>query len=165
MKQRVNLETLQMRQAKMCKKPTRSESRFMDRLKEHGISFGFQVIISPYIVDFLILKRNLIIEIDGSSHEKRKAYDNCRTLCLEQHGFSVIRVKNCDVLTWPLQIINTYPMAPNRPISDFVGQFYEHGVTPITIRTKPFRRRKNKKKKRGGYSTLLADLHRKWMSI
>lgn len=155
----VNLDTLRMRQAKMCKKPTRSESRFMDRLKEHGISFGFQVIISPYIVDFLIRERMLIIEVDGSSHEKRKEYDERRTQCLAQHGYSVVRIPNRQVMTWPLEIIRKYPMVPQSSIKSYVGEFYQHGVSPVTIRIKSRRR------KRKGYSRLLAELHRKWMTI
>ena len=47
-----------------------------------------------YIVDFFIPEIRLIIEIDGSSHDNRKAYDAIRTKFLESIGNKVVRFLN-----------------------------------------------------------------------
>lgn len=62
----------------------------------HGFKFRRQVPIGPYIVDFLCVEKNLIVEIDGDCHyepgaqeqdEKREAY-------LQAQGFDVLRFGN-----------------------------------------------------------------------
>ena len=62
--------------------------------------FRRQEPIGQYIVDFVSLNRQLIIEIDGGQHnlplEIEK--DEIRTRCLEEKGFRVIRFWNNDVL-------------------------------------------------------------------
>jgi len=40
----------------------------------------------------------LVVELDGSHHEERIAWDEARTKVLERCGFRVIRFRNGDVL-------------------------------------------------------------------
>ncbi len=63
-----------------------------------GFKFRRQVTIGPYIVDFLCHKARLIIEIDGSGHRERAAYDMQRTRYLERCGFYVLRYWNNEVM-------------------------------------------------------------------
>ena len=51
-----------------------------------------------YTVDFLFFERKLIIEIDGKQHGWEREYDMARTVELESHGFTVMRVRNDEVL-------------------------------------------------------------------
>lgn len=53
-----------------------------------------------YIVDFMILSLNLIIEVDGGYHseKKQKEKDIKREDALAQEGYITIRVNNADIL-------------------------------------------------------------------
>ncbi len=63
-----------------------------------GLKFRRQHVIGNYVVDFYCAKANLIIELDGRSHEGRKNYDNKRTEYLNSKGNRVVRYSNDDVL-------------------------------------------------------------------
>ena len=54
--------------------------------------FRRQVNIGPYIADFLCWRHNLIIEIDGLIHEKRKEHDVHRDKYLRDHGFFIMEI-------------------------------------------------------------------------
>lgn len=81
---------------KMRMRPTKSEALFRKKLSRYKLWFKFQYVISPYIVDFL-LEFDTIVEIDGSSHIGREAYDKAREMFLIKQGYSVIRMKNENV--------------------------------------------------------------------
>ena len=75
----------------------------------YGLKFRRQVPIGPYIVDFLCVKKMLIIEIDGTSHfdpgaqkrdEKREAY-------LRSRGFDVLRFSNTAAAESPGWVAHT----------------------------------------------------------
>ena len=89
------LELLHKRALEMREVPTPAEKEFASLLKQHGINFYSQMVIAPYIADFVIGK--LIIEIDGSVHSKQREYDAKRTKFLKQAGYRVWRVQNKDV--------------------------------------------------------------------
>jgi adenine-specific DNA-methyltransferase len=55
--------------------------------------------IGSYIVDFVCLEKELIIEVDGDQHDERKEYDEKRTRWLESQGFTVLRFSDHEVLT------------------------------------------------------------------
>jgi very-short-patch-repair endonuclease len=63
-----------------------------------GYKFRRQVVIEPYIVDFVCLEASLIIEADGGQHSERLAYDVGRTVWLESMGYRVIRFWNHEIL-------------------------------------------------------------------
>lgn len=81
------------------KKATKSELTLISRLRLVKLRVRQQVIIPPFIVDILIPRKMLIIEVDGSVHDdpKRQEYDASRTQYLTNLGFNLIRVKNADV--------------------------------------------------------------------
>ena len=53
--------------------------------------------LQPYIVDFICLKAQLVIEIDGFSYEMRCAQDRQRDRYLAELGYDVMRFANADV--------------------------------------------------------------------
>jgi ATP-dependent DNA helicase RecG len=65
-----------------------------------GVKFHRQYIIKEYIVDFVCLECNLIIEVDGAYHlEPQQAEDDeVRQSNLENIGFTVLRFTNDQVL-------------------------------------------------------------------
>ena len=64
-----------------------------------GLHFRRQHIIGCYIADFICVKRNLIIEIDGGYHsqEEQKIKDYLRTEDLEKMGLEVMRFSNDEI--------------------------------------------------------------------
>ncbi len=89
---------------KMRNEPTDSERLLWNVLsgkKLEGHKIRRQHIIGNYIADFVYLKSNLIIEIDGLIHQlpENKVSDEERTQWLEKEGFRVIRITNNEVLS------------------------------------------------------------------
>jgi 5-methyltetrahydrofolate--homocysteine methyltransferase len=63
-----------------------------------GFYFRRQHAVGAYIVDFICLVENLVIEVDGGSHLEQIEYDAERTRWLEEEkGYCVIRFTNDDV--------------------------------------------------------------------
>ena len=65
--------------------------------KLNGVSFRRQHAIGNYIVDFVSIKKKLIIELDGSQHLEQTEYDTERTRYLESQGYRVVRFWNNQV--------------------------------------------------------------------
>jgi len=65
--------------------------------KLNGVSFRRQHAIGNYIVDFVSIKKKLIIELDGSQHLEQTEYDEERTRYLESQGYKIIRFWNNQV--------------------------------------------------------------------
>jgi len=65
--------------------------------KLNGVSFRRQHAIGNYIVDFVSIKKKLIIELDGSQHLEQTEYDEERTRYLESQGYRVVRFWNDQV--------------------------------------------------------------------
>lgn len=63
-----------------------------------GVKFTRQVVIGPYIADFVCRSRKLIIELDGATHDDASR-DDQRTAFLEAQGYRVIRFWNNEVMT------------------------------------------------------------------
>jgi very-short-patch-repair endonuclease len=79
-------------------KPEKLLWTMLSRRQLGGLKFRRQHPIEPYIVDFYCASANLVIELDGESHEGREEYDASRELHLRELGLSIIRVTNDDVL-------------------------------------------------------------------
>jgi len=82
--------------------PTDAERRLWQCLRRHqfgGHKFRRQRPIGPYIVDFVCLEQQLIIELDGGQHLDHQAYDSVRDRYLRDQGFQVLRFWNSDILT------------------------------------------------------------------
>jgi very-short-patch-repair endonuclease len=88
--------------------PTLAERRFwgMVRMDRLGVRFRRQHRIGDYIVDFVCFDWRLIVELDGGQHAGQTAYDERRTVWLEQQGFQVMRFWNADVLRQPDGVID-----------------------------------------------------------
>ncbi len=94
--------TLKRFQKTLRTNQTDAESRLWYHLRDrrfYGWKFRRQHMLQNYIVDFVCLKKKLVIELDGGQHADQEAYDNQRTRILEMNGFKVIRFWNNDVLS------------------------------------------------------------------
>lgn len=60
--------------------------------------FHAQHVIFPYIVDFACLDNQLIIEVDGSTHDFSRDSDALRENELTKLGFKILRFTNGDVI-------------------------------------------------------------------
>jgi very-short-patch-repair endonuclease len=81
--------------------PTDAEKRLWSMLRDKRmpvVKFKRQMVIAPYIVDFVCLERRLIVEADGSQHVDSD-YDARRDAFLRKEGFDVLRFWNTDILT------------------------------------------------------------------
>ena len=87
---------------RMRKEPTDAEAALWELLRDKklGDKFRRQHLIDDFIVDFVCLSKNLVIEVDGGYHSDptQKEYDQQRTLYLNEKGFRVIRFTNEEVL-------------------------------------------------------------------
>jgi 5-methyltetrahydrofolate--homocysteine methyltransferase len=100
----LNYSLLLAHSKKMRSQPTEAESLLWDVLnnkKLDGYKFRRQHIIGNYIADFICLKTNLIVEVDGSIHQlpENKISDKERTDWLQKEGYRVIRFTNKEVLS------------------------------------------------------------------
>jgi len=92
--------------------------------KFHKIDFDRQRIIGNYIVDFYVKTLGLVIEIDGSSHDKKQEYDAKRQAYLECFGLKIFRCSDLDVKKNINSVLNY--------LEDFIIK--EYGVfTPILL--------------------------------
>ncbi len=67
------------------------------RRRQLGARFRRQCPIDRYVVDFVCLRRKLIVEVDGGQHAELRQ-DRIRDACLERLGYRVLRFWNNDVL-------------------------------------------------------------------
>ncbi|MEP6894076.1 MAG: endonuclease domain-containing protein [Chloroflexota bacterium] len=79
--------------------------------KLNGVSFRRQHAIDKYIVDFVSIKKKLIIELDGSQHLEQEEYDIERTRYLESQGYKVVRFWNNDVMNYINDVIRVIEAA------------------------------------------------------
>ena len=70
------------------------------RGKKLDTKFRRQHIIDEFIVDFVCLEKNLVVEVDGGYHNKiqQQEIDEIRTLILQDLGFKVMRFTNQQVI-------------------------------------------------------------------
>ncbi len=84
------------------KNSTEAERILWESLRGKNIGFKFrrQHIIDEFIVDFVNLEKNLVIEVDGGYHNKieQQEIDEIRTLILNDLGFKVVRFSNDKII-------------------------------------------------------------------
>jgi very-short-patch-repair endonuclease len=80
-------------------KPEETLWSILSRRQLGGLKFRRQHPIEPYIVDFYCASANLVIELDGDSHNGRLEYDEARDERLRSLGVRVIRILNHEVLS------------------------------------------------------------------
>ncbi len=83
------------------KEQTEAEAILWNELRNQklGTKFRRQHAINAYIVDFVAIDEQLVVEVDGGIHREAEqaAYDTRRTQLLEESGFGVIRFTNEEV--------------------------------------------------------------------
>jgi very-short-patch-repair endonuclease len=80
--------------------PTRGEEWLWRCLSgsKTGFAFRRQLVIGHHIVDFACTKVRLVVEVDGSAHERRERHDAARDRALAGLGWQVLRVAEHDVV-------------------------------------------------------------------
>ncbi len=117
---------------------TEAESALWEMLrrKNLGDKFRRQHIIDEFIVDFVCLTKNLIIEVDGAYHNDPDVAesDKLRTEILENSGYRVIRFTNEEVLVDTDNVLDKIKSALQLPPSGGGGAFAIVATTrPETI--------------------------------
>ena len=79
---------------------TKAEARLWLRMRSNGLGGPFrrQHPIGSYFADFYCAPVKLVVELDGSQHAERQAYDAARTAFLREQGIEVLRFWNSDVM-------------------------------------------------------------------
>ena len=88
------------RAKRMRHEPVQAEKLFWSEIRNRklgGFKFKRQVPLGPYIVDFVCLDENLVVELDGPLHNDRTQYDANRDALLRELGYRVLRFTNDDV--------------------------------------------------------------------
>ncbi len=114
-------EILKSNSSKNRKEPTMAELAMWELLrgKQLGEKFRRQHVIGDFIVDFVCLKKKIVIEIDGGYHftpEQQKA-DQLRTKILQDLGYHEIRFTNDEVLNTPESVITKLRTFIDKPSS------------------------------------------------
>lgn len=96
--------TLQIREAtnRLRHQLTPAEKILWERLRHkqiNGLKFRCQHPVGSFILDFYCPSLRLVIEVDGTSHNDRKEYDQFRTQKLGEYGYRVIRFRNEEILS------------------------------------------------------------------
>ncbi len=95
-------EDLKKKAEDMRNNPTEAECALWELLRGKNLDAKFrrQHIIGDYIVDFVCLDSQLVIEIDGGYHNtaEQQELDKQRTDFLQSKGFSVLRFTNEEVI-------------------------------------------------------------------
>ena len=76
-----------------------SEVLLWQELKQSklGVRFRRQTPIGNYIADFYCKEKNLVIEIDGWSHDNKYEHDKARDEYMQSLGIHVLRISDTDV--------------------------------------------------------------------
>jgi very-short-patch-repair endonuclease len=84
----------------MRKELTPAELALWCRLRgdQLGVRFRRQHLVGSYIADFFAHAAQLVVEVDGDSHDERREYDEKRTYWMSRRGLSVVRYTNEEVL-------------------------------------------------------------------
>ncbi|WP_244214244.1 leucine--tRNA ligase [Pedobacter jejuensis] len=87
--------------------PTEAENILWQFLRDNqtGVKFRRQHPVDKYIVDFISLKKGLVIEVDGKYHEGIIEEDKQRTKALALYNYEVIRFTNEEVIGNPESVI------------------------------------------------------------
>ncbi len=101
-----------------------SEVLFWNEVKNKqfkGFDFDRQKIIGNYIVDFFCTNCNVVIEIDGSSHDDKVEYDAKRDEFLQSLGLTVIHIEVDDVMknmNGVIEMLLNHPALKGTPPSE-----------------------------------------------
>lgn len=80
---------------------TDAEAKLWSRLRDGrliGAKFRRQVPIANFIADFCCRTPKLVVEVDGGQHTEHAVQDASRTRVIAEHGYTVLRVWDDEVL-------------------------------------------------------------------
>ncbi len=100
----ISKEDLADRAKSMRAAPTDAERaawRLLQARRLARLHFRRQVVIGPFILDFVCHRERLAIEIDGGQHATDGDYDARRSAWLAARGYRVLRFWNNEVLENP----------------------------------------------------------------
>ena len=123
----------------MRNKPTEAEAALWEilRSKKLGTKFRRQHVIGDFIVDFICLSKQLVIEVDGAYHNEpqQKEADDMREQILKDLGYEVLRFTNEEVLGNTEEVLNRIKQAISSPSGGVEGAPYAVVATtrPETI--------------------------------
>lgn len=95
--------------------PTKAEVMLWQHLRRRQINqwkFRRQYPLFSYIVDFYCHEHKLIIEVDGPIHEHQLVRDTARDEFMQQHGYTILRFSNDDVLQHCNAVVNKIKTLP-----------------------------------------------------
>ena len=106
----INYQMLEEKAKEMRKNPTDGEKAFwalVSGKNELDVKFRRQCVIDNYIVDYVCFEKQLVVEIDGGYHNTQEQVieDNQRSQVLKDYGFTILILKNEEVIADPEQVI------------------------------------------------------------
>ena len=125
-----------------------SEVLFWNQVKNNqfkNLDFDRQKIIGNYIVDFYCANCNVVIEIDGCSHDDKQEYDAARDEYLKGLGLEIIHIADIDIkknLNTVMAMLFDHPVFQTTPALPEEGKGEEYspplegvggGFAPIDI--------------------------------
>jgi very-short-patch-repair endonuclease len=121
--------------------PTSSEQKLLTALTHDlpNLEFQFQVVMVPFIVDFVSLRKKVIIEVDGKSHVGNLDSDETRQRDLERDGYSFLRFSHNEVLNSIDQVVSkvrkfcALSHGQRRKFSSPQAEYIQKGVVPRVI--------------------------------
>ncbi|MGV3623432.1 MAG: endonuclease domain-containing protein [Archangium sp.] len=104
------------------------------RRRALGYAFRRQHQLGPWIADFACPERHLVIELDGSGHASpdKLERDRRRTEWLRQHGWTVLRFWNNDVLHETEAVLETVRTALLAPLPGPLPASHGEGVSAFS---------------------------------
>ena len=122
-------------------KPTSSEQRLLTALTQElpDLEFQFQVVMVPFIVDFVSLLKKVIIEVDGKSHVGNFDSDDTRQRDLERDGYSFIRFTHEEVMMSIEQVVGevrkfcALSHGQRRKFASPLAEYVQKGAVPRVI--------------------------------
>jgi very-short-patch-repair endonuclease len=114
-----------------------SEVLFWNQVKNKqfkGFDFDRQKIVGNYIVDFYCSNCNVVIEIDGSSHDNKQEYDEARDSFLQSLGLTVIHIPVKDVMKnmgGVMEMLFNHPALKGTPPMEGNFEAEELGTHPV----------------------------------
>jgi len=101
------------RARKLRRKQTGAEYHLRNRLRRNGEKRVLrQCVVGKLIVDLALPYRNLLVEVDDSSHVMRRDRDTMRDLWVANLGFNVLRVTNEAVFQNPDSVLHEISQFP-----------------------------------------------------
>ena len=82
--------------AELRRQMTPEERILWEILRRNGLGVHFRRSqpIAGYIADFYCHSARLVVEVDGSAHQRQQGYDKFRDASLEKLGLRVLRLSN-----------------------------------------------------------------------